>query len=203
MAARGTAHAVFGQALVQAGLVVEMRALNMVHEIAADHADVDAGVLWKDLFARAVAQGVTFPIFTGYTAMTVGGKLSVGGVGISPRDGVQVEWVRQLQVVTGTGAIVWCSPTTHADLFHGVLAGVGQLGIITRAVLELRPAPQRVTQWTLAYLNPHAFFRDLRTMLARGELESVYGQIAMPELALLADPSALVQPLGNVLPVLV
>ena len=202
IAARGQAHTVFGQSLVDAGLVVETNVLDTVHEITADRADVDAGVLWKDLFAETVARGATPPIFTGYTALTVGGTLSVGGVGVAPREGVQVERVRQLQVVTGAGEIEWCSPTSNPDLFEGALAGVGQLGIMTRAVVDLEPAPAQVRQWTLAYLDPHRMFRDMRTLLDRGELDCVYGQVAMPALALVADPSPLVAPLSALLPVI-
>ena len=105
-AARGQAHTVFGQSFVDAGLIVETNALNAVHQITADRADVDAGMLWKDLFAQAVARGVTPPIFTGYTALTVGGTLSVGGIGVAPREGAQVERVRQLQVRPMVGRVV-------------------------------------------------------------------------------------------------
>ena len=37
-----------------------------------------------------------------------------------------------------------CSNEENADLFHGVLGGLGQFGIITRARIVLEPAPQRV-----------------------------------------------------------
>jgi FAD/FMN-containing dehydrogenase len=182
-AARGRGHTVFGQSQAGGGLVVETGPLATIHSLSPDEADVDAGVVWKDLFAAAVAKGVTPPIFTAYTALTVGGTLSVGGVGSSPREGVQVQRVRRLQVVTGTGEIVWCSPTVETPLFEGALAGLGQLGIMTRAVLELVPAPTEVRQWTLSYLDPHLFFRDLRAVLERGELDSVYGQIVPPATA--------------------
>ncbi|TCO59776.1 FAD-binding protein [Actinocrispum wychmicini] len=177
VAAHGAGHSMFGQSLVDSGVIVETQGIATIHAIHADHADVDAGVLWKDLITAAFAQGVTPPVYTGYTALTVGGTLSVGGVGVTPRKGVQVQWVRRLQVVTGEGHVVWCSPSSNSELFEGALAGVGQLGIITRAVVDLEPARPRVTQWTLEYADPTVFFRDFETVLDRGELEVSYGQV--------------------------
>lgn len=37
-----------------------------------------------------------------------------------------------------------CSEEENTRLFHGVLGGLGQLGIITRARISLEPAPERV-----------------------------------------------------------
>jgi cytokinin dehydrogenase len=204
VAARGEAHTVYGQSLVDNGLVVETRWLDTIHSISADisTADVDAGVLWKSILKTAVNQGLTPPVFTGYIELTVGGTLSVGGISTDGRQGAQVDNVRALQVVTGAGDIVWCDETSNADLFHGVLAGLGQLGIITRAEIDLTPAPTKVRQWSLVYADPHAFFRDLRTVLARGEFEHVYGQIAMPAFAVASDPSPLLPPVAELLPLL-
>jgi cytokinin dehydrogenase len=39
---------------------------------------------------------------------------------------------------------VTCSPSKDADLFHAVLGGLGQFGIITRARILLQEAPQKV-----------------------------------------------------------
>lgn len=177
LAPQGAGHSMFGQSLVDNGLLVETRDLGTIHHIGTDHADVGAGVLWKDLITAAVARGTTPPVYTGFTALTVGGTLSAAGVGVTPRKGVQIEWVRKLQVVTGRGQVVWCSADSDSELFHGVLAGMGQLGIITRAVVELEPAQQAVTQWTLQYTDPAVLFRDFQAVLDRGELEVVYGQV--------------------------
>lgn len=37
-----------------------------------------------------------------------------------------------------------CSSQTNSELFHAVLGGLGQFGIITRARIALAPAPKRV-----------------------------------------------------------
>lgn len=44
----------------------------------------------------------------------------------------------------GKGEVVTCSEKQNGDLFHGVLGGLGQFGIITRARILLEPAPDMV-----------------------------------------------------------
>lgn len=46
--------------------------------------------------------------------------------------------------LTGKGEIMTCSEKKNSELFHAVLGGLGQFGIITRARIALEPAPQRV-----------------------------------------------------------
>lgn len=49
-----------------------------------------------------------------------------------------------LLLVTGKGELLTCSKQQNTELFHGVLGGLGQFGIITRARIALEKAPQRV-----------------------------------------------------------
>jgi cytokinin dehydrogenase len=172
--ARGQGHTTFGQALVKGGLVIEMSHLNTIHSIQADRADVDAGVLWKDLTLQAIAQGLTPPVLTGYIALSIGGTLSVGGISSRNGRGAQVDNVYALQVVTGRGDVVWCSPQQRRDLFDATLAGLGQCGIIVRAVVALEPARAQVRNFLLHYTNNATFFADLRMLLRRGELDDVF-----------------------------
>lgn len=172
--ARGQGHTNFGQSQVAGGLVIETRSLNQIHSITPRTADVGAGLKWNELLAAATAQGLTPPVFTGYTGLSIGGTLSVGGIPASYRKGVQVEHVLELEVVTGDGDIVRCSERRHRELFEAVLAGLGQCGIITRAVLRLEPAPQRARHFLLEYTDNAVFFEDLRTVMERGEFDDLY-----------------------------
>lgn len=45
---------------------------------------------------------------------------------------------------SGKGEFVTCSKQNNSELFNGVLGGLGQFGIITRARIALEPAPKRV-----------------------------------------------------------
>lgn len=105
VAPAGAHHAMFGQPLVSGGLVIEMRSLDTIHSIGTDGADVDAGVLWKDVIEAAYEQGLTPASITSYIGTTIGGTLSMGGIGMMSayRAGAQVDHARRLQVVTGEG----------------------------------------------------------------------------------------------------
>lgn len=46
--------------------------------------------------------------------------------------------------LSGEGDFVTCSPNNNAELFYGVLGGLGQFGVISRARIALEPAPKRV-----------------------------------------------------------
>jgi cytokinin dehydrogenase len=177
VAARGAAHTVFGHGLVS-GLLIDMRSLRRIHSIDAQTAEVDAGALWRELLVAAYEQArLTPPVLTGYVGLTIGGTLSVGGVdsciGHYQR-GLQIDHVRELEVVTGRGDILRCSIEHNRDLFEAMLGGLGQCGIITRATVDLVPVKSMVRVYRIHYLDGRRFFQDLRTLLNRGELDGMY-----------------------------
>lgn len=47
-------------------------------------------------------------------------------------------------IYAGKGEVIICTENQNSDLFHGVLGGLGQFGIITRARVLLEPAPEMV-----------------------------------------------------------
>jgi FAD/FMN-containing dehydrogenase len=144
IAARGQGHQPFGQAQVSGGIVIDMRSLQQVHTFTADSVEVDAGTSWRTLLQATLSYGLAPPVLTKFLGLTVGGTLSIGGVGVtSLRHGAQVDQTLALQVVTGEGDVVVCSTHEHRDLFEAALAGQGQCAIITRATLRLERAPRK------------------------------------------------------------
>lgn len=172
--ARGQGHTTFGQAQVRGGLVIDMSGLNQIHSITDKSADVGAGLKWSELVTTLVPAGLTPPVLTGYIGLSIGGTLSVGGVSSGNDRGTQVDRVCELEVVTGEGRVKRCSPFHNRELFDAMLAGLGQCGIITRAVVELVPAPAFTRVYLLNYTDNTTFFRDLRTLTRRGEFDDVY-----------------------------
>lgn len=200
VAMRGQGHSLMGQAQVQGGLLIDMATLDTIHELTTEYADVGGGMTWKTLFNLVNPHGYTPPILTAYISLSIGGTLSMGGISSDGTGGAQVDNVRALQVVTGEGHVTWCSPTENEDLFEAVLTGVGQFGIIVRAIVALAPAHERTYQMVLQYTDPVKFFRDLYMLLDRNEIENVFGTIAAPGMMILPDPSTLSPLLGGVLP---
>jgi cytokinin dehydrogenase len=172
--ARGQGHTTFGQSQVDAGLVIDMSTLNQIHSISATEAVVEAGAQWRALTEQSVAMGLTPPVLTGYIQLSIGGTLSVGGISSTNRQGAQVDRVKELEVVTGEGQIKTCSECHNSDLFEAVLGGLGQCGIITRATIDMIPAPQMVRQYILPYVDNGMFFSDMNILLERGEIDDVF-----------------------------
>jgi cytokinin dehydrogenase len=171
--ARGTGHTVWGQSQVDGGLVIEMGSLNQIHAIEPTFADVDAGVLWKDLLLASVPEGIAPPALTGFTGLSIAGTLSVGGMSPTYNRGAQVDNVRALQIVTGEGDVHWCSEHDNRDLFLVALGGLGQCGIITRAIIDMAPQAPQTRMFLLNYTDNATFFRDFRTLLRRGEFNDL------------------------------
>jgi len=155
VAARGNGHSINGQAMAHRGLVLDMRAMGdhpsnvvVLEEDNNGHcyADVSGGALWEDVLKRCVlGHGLAPRSWTDYLALTVGGTLSNAGVsGQAFRYGPQTSNVTELEVVTGRGKTIICSPSLHSELFFAVLGGLGQFGVITRARIPLQKAPDMV-----------------------------------------------------------
>ena len=197
--ARGQGHTTFGQAQVKGGLVIEMASLSTIHSIAPDAADVDAGVRWSDLVKAAVPEGLTCPVLTSFTGLSIAGTLSVGGISGVYNKGAQVDHARELEVVTGAGDVQRCSLADNRDLFEAALGGLGQCAIITRAIVDLVPARRLARVFFINYTDNATFFADFRRLLERGELDEAYnmwipdgarGLIYQLNLVKYYDPSA-------------
>jgi cytokinin dehydrogenase len=175
VAARGQGHATDGQSLVGGGLAIEMASLSTLHRIGKDEAVVDAGATWRSLVGAGLGSGLVPPVLTGYLGLSLGGTLSMGGISSTVRRGAQLDHARALEVVTGEGKIVSCSERRNRDLFEAVLGGLGQFGVITRATVAMVRAPTLARVYQLVYGDNATFFADLRSLLARGELDDAYG----------------------------
>lgn len=104
--------------------------------------------------------------------LTVGGTLAIGGIGSTTnRYGAQVDTVLELEIVTGRGDLVRCSLSHRRDLFEAALAGQGQVGIVTRAVIRLVPAPSQVRLYVLVYPDRTTLLKDSERLAADGRFD--------------------------------
>ncbi|MGY1763980.1 FAD-binding protein [Geodermatophilus sp. SYSU D00779] len=178
VAARGQGHSTAGQAQVESGLVIDMSTLHGIGSIQDGVVRVEGGATWRQVLSRTVPLGWSPLVLTGYTGLSVGGTLSMGGIGAASfRHGPQVDNVLALQVVTGEGEVVTCSPSERPELFSAVLGGVGQYGVIVEATLALMPVAPRARYHLLGYDDADAFFADLRTLTTRDRVDGLYGQV--------------------------
>lgn len=179
VSARGQHHSMHGQGLT-AGLLIDMGSLNKVHAIEPTRVIVEAGITWKSLLEQTLPHGLRPRGLTGFTALSIGGTLSVGGCPMTNHGGGLGDSVRALQVVTGRGEVVECSETHERDLFEAVLGGLGQCGVITRATVDLVPAHPMARTYVLAYTEARKFFDDFRILFDRGEMNDCYSACAQP-----------------------
>jgi cytokinin dehydrogenase len=188
--ARGQGHTTRGQALLKGGIVVETAPLDRVLELVSSSAPpstdarggpsvrVEAGARWGSLLRQTLTAGLTPPVLTDYIDLSIGGTLSVGGLGgQSFRYGLQLDNVLELRVVTGRGEIVRCASDENAALFNACRGGLGQFGIIVEATLRLIPAPESVHVYHLVYADLNSFLRAQRLLIKDGRFDYVLGNI--------------------------
>ncbi|KAF7065402.1 hypothetical protein CFC21_071507 [Triticum aestivum] len=171
VAARGHGHSLYGQSQAAGGIVIRMESLQsvkmQVHPGASPYVDASGGELWINVLKKTLKYGLAPKSWTDYLHLTVGGTLSNAGVsGQTFRHGPQISNVNELEIVTGRGDIITCSPEQNSDLFHAALGGLGQFGIITRARIALEPAPQMVRWIRVLYLDFVSFTEDQEMLIS-------------------------------------
>jgi cytokinin dehydrogenase len=165
VSARGGGHSLYGQGLADGGIVLDLREMNRVGPVTDGQVTVQAGALWRDVLAATLPHGRTPAVLTDYLGAGVGGVLSAGGLGgATHRHGLVADQVLELEVVTGAGEHRVCSPDRHPELFHAVLAGLGQCAVIVAATLRLVPAPVRVRRYCLYYADLTRCLADQRRL---------------------------------------
>ncbi|OMO51120.1 hypothetical protein CCACVL1_29990 [Corchorus capsularis] len=171
VAARGHGHSLQGQAQAHQGVVINMESLKRpsmyVGTGELPYVDVSGGELWINILHETLKYGLSPKSWTDYLHLTVGGTLSNAGIsGQAFRHGPQINNVYQLEVVTGRGEVLTCSEKQNADLFYGVLGGLGQFGIITRARISLRPAEKMVKWIRVLYSEFSTFSNDQEHLIS-------------------------------------
>ncbi|CAL0304778.1 unnamed protein product [Lupinus luteus] len=179
IAERGPAHSTHGQTLTHDGVVLNMTRLGDSRNgsrivVYDEYVDVGGEQLWIDVLRTTYKHGLTPFAWTDYMYVSVGGTLSNAGInGRMFRFGPQISNVLELDVVTGKGDLIKCSPVKNSELFYAVLGGLGQFGVITRARIPLGPAPttamldcMQVKRLSLVYNDFSALTKDQEHLIS-------------------------------------
>lgn len=181
VAMRGQGHSTSGQSQVAAGLVIDSAPLDAIEGVEAGCATVQAGLVWHDFLTQVEPTGQRPAVITGYTGLSVGGTLSMGGIGpASFRHGAIVDNVLELDVVTGDGVLRTCSATRDPALFAAVVGGVGQYGLIVRAKIKLVSVGAQARNYLINYFDFPTFFGDMNALVSANQIDGVYALFGAP-----------------------
>src|SRR6266702_2049515 len=164
---RGAGHSFGGQSLPARSVVVDMSGLRGVESVDGDRELVrcGAGATLRDVVTATLPHGRLPRVMTNLLDLTVGGLLSVGGIGPgSQSHGSMVSNVASMVVVTGDGEIRRCSRTKDRQLYDAVLCGLGRCAVIVSAELELRTARPHVRTFYLLYDDHRRWLADQQAL---------------------------------------
>lgn len=131
-------------------IALSLQRMNHIEDIDAEGATmtVESGCVLQTVCEAAEAKGLFFPLDLGARgSATIGGNISTNAGGNRVlRYGMMRELVLGLEVVLADGTVM--SSLNHLiknnagyDLKHAFIGSEGTLGVVTRAVLRLRPKP--------------------------------------------------------------
>lgn len=172
-------HSVYGQAAVPTGgISIDARAMSRIVAVESGSAVVEAGATWAEVTEAALRTGQAPPAFPDYMHLSVGGTISVGGVGGTlHQHGMMCDNVLSMDVVTGTGERLTVSPRRHRDLFLSALSGGGQTCVILRVTVRLVEAPERIVVYKAEYDDLRTYVRDSVAIMSLGSFDVQAGEM--------------------------
>ncbi|MEM3673071.1 MAG: FAD-binding oxidoreductase [Candidatus Bathyarchaeia archaeon] len=174
---RGAGTGLVGGAIpTKDGIVISLERLNKILEIDTENmmAVVEAGVPFSKIDEEAAKHGLSFPPHPGDETATIGGNIACNAGGARcVKYGVVRDYVKGLEVVLPTGEIVTyggklLKNATGYDLMQLFIGSQGTLGIITKAILRLRPRPKADATLIVSFKNRYDAVKSVPLILQQG-----------------------------------
>jgi decaprenylphospho-beta-D-ribofuranose 2-oxidase len=128
-------------ALRPESVVLDLSRMNRVlaWDPASGVVDVEPGVRIRDLWRSTLGDGWWPPVVTGTMEPTIGGCLAMNVHGKNNwQRGVLGEHCLELDLLSPGGELATVTPDSDRELWLAVIGSFGQLGVITRARLQLK-----------------------------------------------------------------
>jgi D-lactate dehydrogenase (cytochrome) len=157
------------------GLVLDMTRMNRILEIRPQdlQADVEPGVLRKELNRQAGRHGLFFPPDPGADA-TIGGMIANNASGVQTvKYGATKDYVMRLTVVLPQGRVIHTgcrAPKSSAgfDLTRLFVGSEGTLGVVTAATLKLAGIPSHYLAATIRFADLEKASEAVAAMIGTG-----------------------------------
>jgi FAD/FMN-containing dehydrogenase len=143
-----------GQALNRELVISLAQLTGLTIDAAGARAQAGVATRWRDVVAGALAHGCMPPVVVSGSGTSVGGTLASNSISrFTPVRGKEIRHITRLELTTPGGESLTCSRDLNADVFRGVIGGLGYLGAVTRVELALdRGAPPAVQTQILGLL---------------------------------------------------
>jgi len=163
-----------------AGFRLDTRGFHRVLQVDPSRmvADVEGMTTYEELVGETLRYGLLPAVAPQLKTITVGGAVS--GLGIesaSFKYGLVHETVEEMEILTGEGSIVVCSPCKNQDLFFGFPNSYGTLGYVLRLKMRLIPAKRFVRLTHTRFSLPHDFFSYLAQLCDDSAVDFLDGVI--------------------------
>jgi len=175
--ARGAGTGLSGGAVAQAGgIIVALTRMDRIIEIDAEDrtALVEPGVINLELTETTLPRGYFFaPDPSSQKACTIGGNVAENSGGPHClKYGVTTNHVLGLEVVLPDGRVVWLGGrsgfSSGYDLTAAMVGSEGMLGIVTKALVRLTPAPEATLVQLAAFGDVDAASHATGRIIAAG-----------------------------------
>ncbi|WP_157006308.1 FAD-binding oxidoreductase [Agromyces laixinhei] len=163
------------------GLIIDLAEFTSIEVDVGGLVSVGGGAHWGDVAAALAPHGLG--ISSGDTRdVGVGGLALGGGIGWLVRgQGLAIDALREVELVTASGEVLTVNDTTHPELFWALRGGGGNFGVATRFVFQASPVGDLVS----AHVNfdrsdVPAVLRAWRDVMRAGPDELNSSLILMP-----------------------
>lgn len=165
-------HSAGGQAQTDGGILLDISDFKeLILNDAESTLCIGSGCYWNDVIQFTLDHGYMPPVVNDYQYLSVGGTISMGGVGfMSHKYGIQAGHVKELQVVSGQGSLVRASKDRNEDLYDVARSGLGQFGVVTSVTIPLVPAPKNIVTLKFFYTQTagnKCFVNDMKIFVDR------------------------------------
>jgi len=132
---------------------------------------VEGMTTFDDLTKESLRYGVVPLVVPELKTITIGGAVSGMAIESSSfRYGLVHESVLSMDVLTGTGEIVTCTPNgSNSDLFYGLPNSYGTLGYILKLTIKARSVLPYVRLQHIRFTSAGKYFKELEAICLSGE----------------------------------